>query len=276
MADAKAEHRANVQKTALTAADAAAAKARVLPEALGDLRAQVEKVAGTLFDQFMAGAEKKGEPVEKAAPKVARIVAGRVEREAAKLAAKAPRAEPEPEPEPEPQPQAAGDAPALGRVGGKTSGVNRKILNVLNAVSAHYDEPLQVISGKREPRKVATAIFMQWNSNLRQGKALPYLQKNERLRSRLDTLKQDKDRSGFESHLQSKADMDQLSPHMTGDAADLPTTTPDHVIEAIATCLSYKAEKNTEGTRCHHFGVEKVVWPIPNSVRERWPEAPAD
>ena len=263
MADPSSDARDAVAASATNAADAAAAAAYVVEDARAELRAVVSEFATQLFDQLMAGAERKGEPPEKAAKKITKIVAARAEREAAAQAADAPQDPPPPPPEPEIQ----------GNVTGKTSGVNRKLLTVLRAVSAHYDETIRIVSGKRDARAVATAIFMAWNGHLRQGKAMPYFRSNEKVRAKLDGLKQDKNRSGFETHLLDNADTDALSPHMTGDAVDLPNDTPDPIVEALATCLNHKAEKNTEGKRVHHFDLDKLVWPIPDSVRDRWPEA---
>lgn len=261
MADPKSQARDEIAKSAASAADAAAEAVFVVDTARADLRAGVTDFATQLFDQLMTGAERKGEDPEKAARKISKIVMGRVAREAAIQAGKAPQDPPPPPQDPESQ----------ANVTGKTSGVNRKIIAVLRAISAHYNEPIRVLSGRREARQVATAIFMNWNGHLRQGKAIAYLRKTEKLRARLDKLKGEKDRSAFEAHLLNKGDPDALSPHMVGDAVDLPLDTPDHVIEALASCLNHKAEKNTEGKRVHHFDLDRLIWPIPDSLRNRWP-----
>ncbi|MEM1384023.1 MAG: peptidoglycan-binding protein [Pseudomonadota bacterium] len=44
------------------------------------------------------------------------------------------------------------------RVIGKTLGVNKKILNLLNEVSAHYDTPIKVTSGLRTPQQQAQVM----------------------------------------------------------------------------------------------------------------------
>lgn len=259
MSDPATQARTQLEDSARSAAAVASAAVHVTEAARAGVADDVAAFATALFDQLMAGAAKKGEDPAKAAKKITKIALARAEREAAAKAAGAPQ---DPPPAPEGQ----------GVVTGKASGVNRKILSVLRAVSAHYNEPIRIQSGKRDPKATATAIFMNWNGHLRQGKALPYFRKTEKLRSKLDALKQEKNRSGFEEHLLNKADVDLLSPHMVGDAVDLPSDTPDHIIEALATCLNYKSEKNTEGKRVHHFDVERVVWPIPDSARSRWPE----
>ena len=256
MSDPVSDARQKVAAEARAAAEAACEAQSVAEDARAEIADGLDAFAGDLFDQFLAVAEKKGEAPEQAAPKVAKIVIGRTAKEAAQRAAKAPKAE---------------EAVATGQVTGKTSGVNRKILFILNAVSAHYGQPLAVISGKRDPKKVATAIFIGWNGFLRNGKAMPYFRTNEKLRTHLDELKQKKDRPGFESHLLSKAEIDAISPHMTGDAVDLPQTTEPWIVAALATCLNHRAEKNTEGTRCHHFDSTRLIWPIAPSTRDRWP-----
>ena len=258
MADPKSDARAKIEEAAMAAADVAASAAFVVEDAQPDLRKSVAAFATDLFDKLLTGAERKGEAPEKAAVKISKIVLGRVEREAVAQAAKAPQ-----NPPPAPEAQA--------NITGKTAGVNRKLIAVLRAVSAHYDEPIRILSGKREPKPVATAIFMSWNGHLRQGKALPFFRRNEKLRLRLDKLKQDKDRGGFEATL-LKAETDGLSPHMTGDAVDLALDSSENVIAALETCLNYKAEKNTEGKRVHHFDLDRLVWPIADSVKARWPK----
>lgn len=247
--------RNDVIENARSAAETASADQSVTPDAAPDIIQTAQDQAAKLFDQYFAGAEKKGEAPETAAPKIAKIVAKKLQRDIDALIAKAPKTA----------------VPAIvGTVTGKTSGVNRKILRILNAVSAHFDTPLTVISGKRDPKAQATAMFMGWQRHLRQGKAYAHLRSNDKLRLKLDDLKQGKDRQGFVDHVLAKLDLTKITPHMTGDAVDLPHTTPPEIIEALATVLHHEPEKNTEGTRCHHFDTRKALWPIPLAARERW------
>jgi len=211
-----------------------------------------------LFGKYFDASQKKREPAEVAAPKIAKIIAKQARKKFA------------PPPAPEPQPDPGEPAQSGGRVTGKLSGIDRKILNILNEVSAFYDMPIAVISGTRTKQAQANAMYTNWQSHLRNGKDNAYLAKNEKLRQQLDALKQEKDKAGFVALLTKKADWPTLTRHLHGTEVDLAASADPNIVAAIATCLNHRSGRNSEGTRCHHFDLSKTVWPITDSLRAKW------
>lgn len=212
--------------------------------------------AADLFNKYFAVSQQRGEPPAQAVAKIAKLVA-RQTRKA--LGFDAPAA-PAPTPAPEP----------AGTVTGKTAGIERKLMNVLTAVSAHFGQPIDIVSGLRNRNQQLSEMFANWQSHLRNGRDNAYLADNEKLRLQLEELKQAKDRKGFIEMLGKKADIDKLSRHMTGDEVDLAPSTDPEIVAALASCLNHRAGRNSEGKRVHHFDNTRVVWPIPESTRARW------
>jgi len=219
------------------------------------------------FGKFFAASRRKKEPAEVAAPKIAKIIAKQTRK---KFAIEKIASEPEPAAEAETSPAAPAAEGPVARVTGKTTGIDRKILNVLNEVSAFFDKPIAVISGLRVQKDQAMALYTNWQSHLRRGKDNAWLAKNEKLRLQLDDLKQAKNRDGFIDLLNRKGDWKALSRHLTGDEVDLPASTDPEIVEAIATCLNHTPGRNSEGDRCHHFDNSTVIWPITDATREKW------
>lgn len=219
--------------------------------------AEIESFVEGLFTTYFAASQKKGEDPAKAAQKIAKIIGKQAFK---KFAPPPPEVEEEPAPERMP-----------GQITGKTSGIDRKIMNVLNEVSSHYGEPIHIQSGLRTKPAQAQAMYTNWQSHLRSGKDNAFLSKNDKLRQQLDALKQEKNKSGFIDLLNKKADWDTLSKHMTGDEVDLAGNANPNIIAALATCLNHRSGRNSEGARVHHFDNSKLVWPIIDSLRARWP-----
>lgn len=218
--------------------------------------AEVETFVRDLFASMFAASQQKNEAPETAAPKIARIIAKR-----ARQMFPAPAATAAAEPE-TPRPS--------GTVTGKTTGIDRKILAILNEVSAFYETPIAILSGQRSKRVQAMSLYTNWQSHLRRGKDNAWLAKNDKLRTQLDELKQERDRDGFLDLLDSKADWPALSRHITGEEVDLAANTDPNIVAALATCLNHSQGRNSEGARCHHFDSTKSVWPILESTRARW------
>ena len=213
-----------------------------------------------VFAKYFDASQKKREPAEVAAPKIAKIIA--------KQARKKFAPPPAPAPQPEPEPIAA-EQP-VGRVTGKVSGIDRKILNILTEVSSFYGEPIAILSGTRTKQAQTNAMYTNWQSHLRNGKDNAFLAKNEKLRLQLDALKREKDKAGFVALLTKKADWAALTRHLHGTEVDLAASTDANIVAAIATCLNHRSGRNSEGARCHHFDLSKWVWPITDSVRAKW------
>ena len=223
--------------------------------------ADIEGFVSGLFSTYFAASQKKGEDPEKAAQKIAKIIGKQAYK---KFAPPAPEVEEAPEPERVP-----------GQVTGKTAGIDRKIMNVLNEISSHYGEPIHILSGTRSKPAQAQAMYTNWQSHLRSGKDNAFLSKNDKLRQQLDGLKQDKNKSGFIDLLNKKADWDALSKHMNGHEVDLAANTNPNIIAALATCLNHRSGRNSEGARVHHFDNSRLVWPIIDSLRARGPSEPS-
>lgn len=220
---------------------------------------EIEAFCRDLFEKYFAASQQKQEPADTATPKIAKIVAKQARKKFGLGQAAAPAAAAPAEP-----------AGPVGQVTGKTGGIDRKIMNILTEVSAHFDTPIAIISGLRTKPAQAQALYTNWHSHLRDGKDNDWLAKNEKLRLQLDELKQAKNKAGFVDLLTKKADWSALSRHMTGDEVDLAANTDPNIVAALASCLNHKAGRNSEGTRCHHFDNSKALWPIIDSVRERW------
>ena len=227
----------------------------------GAAAGEIDDLVRPMFETYFAASQKKREAPDAAVPKIAKIV------KKAALKKFPPPAPPEPEPAPEPTPAQAGP---VGQVTGKTAGIDRKMMNILMAVSAHYGTPVQIVSGQRSEAQQAQALYTNWQSHLRRGKDNAHLARAEKLRVELDKLKQDKNIEKFIEVLRKKADFSKLSKHLSGEEVDLAASTDPAIVAALATCLNHRAGRNSEGARVHHFDTSKTVWPITESTRAKW------
>ncbi|MEX0318774.1 MAG: peptidoglycan-binding protein [Ruegeria sp.] len=216
---------------------------------------EVEDYATDLYEKYFKSSEKKGEPPEKAAPKIASIVTKQTQKKA--VCEKVTELKQQ-------------ETSTPGKLTGKIQGVNKQVLNVLREVSSFYGVPIHVVSGLRDKKGQARAMFAGWNSHLDRGNIYLYLRKNKKLREELDAFVQNKQRDEFVQHMLKHADWKRVSRHLSGDAADVTTRTDRKIIAAIATCLKYIPERNSEGIKCHHFDNRKVVWPISDTVKAKW------
>lgn len=250
----KEDQKAKMIKAAKDAAMKEAKAKSLDKSAWEQMWSDVESYATELWDSYCAKSEKKGEAPEKAAPKIADKVA----KDAKKKAAETVKVIEE-------------SAPTYpGRVTGKTTGVNKKIIDVLFAVSSHYKgTTIHVVSGLRNQKGQASAMYNGWNSHLKQGKIYVYLRGNEKLRLELDQYVTNKDKPGFIKHMLKNADFSKISRHLTGNAVDVTTRTEQKIIDALATCLRYLAEKNSEGIKCHHFDNRKLKMPT-DAMKAKW------
>ncbi|MEC7256492.1 MAG: hypothetical protein VXW58_01610, partial [Pseudomonadota bacterium] len=192
----------------------------------------VEAMVRDTFALYFTASQRKREDPALASVKIAKMVAKQARKQFG-------LEKPAPEPEPEPAAEADADAPATGQVLGKTTGVDRKILNILTEVSAHYGTPITVMSGQRSKRNQVAAIYANWYSHLRNGKDNRFLAANEKLRAQLDELKRDKNKAKFTELLTKQADWAQLSRHVDGSEVDLAANTDPNIIAAIALCLNH-------------------------------------
>ncbi|NSY39118.1 peptidoglycan-binding domain-containing protein [Leisingera sp. ANG59] len=217
----------------------------------------IEEYATSLYDSYFTRGEKKGEDAQKAAKQAAEKAVKEAKKKAAENVIKTID---------------TGGLCKPGRLEGKTGGVKKAILNVLFDVSSYYGQTINVVSGLRDKKGQANAMYKGWNGHLEHGKIYIYLRNNEDFRLELDGYVQAGDKKGFVACMFKKAKWDQISRHLTGRAVDISTKTDAKIIEALKTCLQYVREprKNSEGIKCHHFDDRKLVYPIPDSVKKKW------
>lgn len=165
---------------------------------------------------------------------------------------------------------AGGGKGGEGKVTGKTQGVTKKLISVMEEVSAHYGKPIHVVSGLRSRPHQAKCMYRGWKSHLKRGKVYTYLKKSEKLRSELDQLVIEGNEKKFIETMMKKADWGRVSRHLTGQAADVTLKTDPKIIAALATCLKYLPEGNSEGIKCHHFDTRKCIFPIKDTIKAKW------
>lgn len=164
-----------------------------------------------------------------------------------------------------------------GKVTGKIQGVEKRIIDVLLEVSSHYEGyPIKVVSGLRNKTGQASAMYNGWNGHLEHGKIYWFLRQSkwEPLRLELDAFVQAKNKAGFIKCMMDKAPWDQVSRHLVGKAVDITTSTDTRIIKALGMVLRYVREpqKNSEGIKCHHFDDRDYKFPIPDSIRKKFPK----
>ena len=165
---------------------------------------------------------------------------------------------------------ATGGGGGTGKVTGKTQGVSKKLISVMEEVSAHYGKPIHVVSGLRSRPHQAACMYNGWKSHLKRGKVYTYLKKNDKFRVELDQLVIEGNKKKFVETMLKKADWGKVSKHLTGQAADVTLKTDPKIIAALATCLKYLPEGNSEGIKCHHFDTRKCLYPIKDTIKAKW------
>jgi hypothetical protein len=243
----------------------AEAKVQKVPPSMWEsLWSDIEKKADSFYDTYIASAEKKGDAPSKAAPKISDMCTKEMMTDVKKELKKIEPVEVE----------------YPGRVEGKVSGVNKKIIDILTEVSSHYEgTTIKVVSGLRNKAGQASAMYNGWAKHLnkygKNGDIYKFLRKsqNQALWQELEDFHAAKNKAGFVKCMKDKAPWKEVSRHLTGDAVDISTSTDKKIIKALGEVLEYLAETdgNSEGIKCHHFDNRKLVWPIPDSVRNKFP-----
>ena len=135
------------------------------------------------------------------------------------------------------------------QVKGATRGIDKKILAVLEAVSAHYGKPIVIETGKQKAAAIGDAkeLWQKWRSDLDSGKRDPNLSRNEKLRKELDAHYSHKK---FDEFLKLVAKSSKKSKgggsdaHATGRAVDIKRNTDQKMVAALATILRREDEEN--------------------------------
>lgn len=156
------------------------------------------------------------------------------------------------------------------QVKGETRGVDKKILAVLEAVSAHYGKTIVVECGKQEAASTdGDSLWQDWLSKLDRGRSHPVLKGNNRLRKELDDLYNDVQKDQFVKLLAKKvgANSKAVSAHATGHAIDLKRNTDSKVLAALSSILRYE----DEGDVLHFDDVGKnVPSKITDDMKKKW------
>ncbi|MCB1332874.1 MAG: hypothetical protein KDK26_04305 [Roseivivax sp.] len=159
----------------------------------------------------------------------------------------------------------SGGAGAKPQVSGKTQGVDKKILNVLNEVSSHYGKKIEVTSGLRTPQKQGEVMWDYWTSNLKRGDLYIKIRNDKALKQRLNDAYDAGDKKTFVSII--KPDAASYSRHVRGLAVDIKKNTDPKMVAAIATVLRQVTEK-----LCIHFDNRDRSVPaaIPEKTKAKW------
>ena len=155
-----------------------------------------------------------------------------------------------------------------GKVTGKRSGVNSKIIGVLEAVADHYGANIPIFSGKRDASGQANAMWNNWTKNVKRGKMYVHLRKNPKIRKELDDYYNERKKNEFRSVVIKIAP--KLSLHLRGQAVDISpkSALSSKMVRAIKMHLHHINEKT-----CHHFDSrgKSVPKTISEEMKAKWP-----
>lgn len=151
------------------------------------------------------------------------------------------------------------------QVKGPTAGVDKKIIGVLEAVSAHYGKPIIVTSGLRSPTKQGQVMWDYWTTNLRRGDLYKKIKGDKELKKKLNEYYDGGDKAAFVKLIAKDAKA--YSRHVWGGAVDIKKNTDPKMVAAISTCLRKLVEKT-----CIHFDGRGVSVPakISDKIKEKW------
>lgn len=184
-----------------------------------------------------------------------------------------------------PVPEAAPAATAGkggGKLVGKTSGVNSRILDFAGAVADFYGKDIKVVSGKRSAEDQAGAMWRNWTKTLKRGKIYKVLQSNSKLLDQLDGLY----KTGMEDKSASAKDREaaeaefrkiivgiggKISLHLSGEAIDVdPSCMTAAMRQAMQTGLFELAE-GKDGKACFHYDTRDGAPPVVNdALKKKW------
>jgi hypothetical protein len=156
------------------------------------------------------------------------------------------------------------------QVKGDTRGVDKKILGVLEAVSAHYGKTIVVECGVQEDSPLdGDALWRDWEARLDRGNSHPALKNNNQLRSKLDNLYNSQKHDKFCQLCSKKGGSDSKAStaHTSGHAVDLKRNTDSKVLAALSSILRYE----DEGEVLHFDDVGKnVPSKITDDMKKKW------
>jgi len=249
-----------------------AAKAqKVDSSSWGDLWKSVSTQAEDLYESYWASDEKKGNvATADAAQKQVKKITDQMNKEVKKkIDEKIKEID-------------TGGTVYPGKATGKTSGVKKPLLDALYAVSSHYEgTPIHVVSGLRDKKGQARAMFKGWDKHLKKdGKNggiywFCRQSQNQELWKELDDLKAANNLAGYVKCMMSKAPWGSVSRHLSGQAVDISLQTDKKILEALKMVFGhYLAEKNgnSEGIKCHHFDNKNGIKKVDDKLRAKFPK----
>lgn len=155
------------------------------------------------------------------------------------------------------------------QVKGDVRGVDRRLLGVLEAVSAHFGKPIVVETGKQSTAG-GEQLWQEWTNSLDRGRRDPTLRRNDKLREELDTLYSDLKKKDFLKLAAKKlgaAQGSEASAHAAGRAVDIKRNTDSKIVAALATVL----RKQDEGNVIHFDDAGKSLpKTISEAMKKKW------
>lgn len=155
------------------------------------------------------------------------------------------------------------------QVKGDVRGVDRRLLGVLEAVSAHYGKPIVVEAGKQSAAG-GEQLWQEWTNSLDRGRRDPSLRRDDKLREELDGLYSDLKKKDFlklASKKLAKSKGSEAGAHAAGRAVDIKRNTDAKVVAALATVL----RKQDEGNVIHFDDAGKSLpKTISEAMKKKW------
>ena len=171
--------------------------------------------------------------------------------------------------------QAEGTGKGKPQVKGDTRGVDKRLLGVLEAVSAHYGKPIVVETGKQSSdggSSDANQLWQDWVGKVNRGMGHATLRKKGKLRKDLDDLYQhtkfDKFKKLVDQNLKKggkKSSADDA--HAKGRAVDIKKNTDQKVLAALATMLRKEDE---EGVIHFDDAGKSLPKTITEAMKKKW------
>lgn len=158
------------------------------------------------------------------------------------------------------------------QVRGETRGIDKKILAVLEAVSAYYGKPIHIECGKQDASSSfdGDKLWQDWETKLKRGAKVPDLQRDTSLCAELDGLYNAVKKDEFcklmakkSGNLNKKA----AEAHAAGRAIDIKKNTDSKVVAALSTILRYEDEGGVI-----HFddGGKSIPSKITDDMKKKW------
>lgn len=158
------------------------------------------------------------------------------------------------------------------QIKGDTGGLNKRLLKVLEEVSAHYGKPIVVESGRQaRSSSDGNQLWMDWASKLKRGKRDAKLKNDERLRRQLDDLYNDLKKDDFLKLVNQSsgggAKGKGEDAHVAGRAIDIKKNTDSKVVAALSSLL----RREDEGGVIHFDDTGKSLpTTITEEMKKKW------